>query len=99
MLRYYFVCNQIPFPQDYKGRDVQPFIFLISMQSYFSDVFRLLPFSSMTLVPQLNPTTLCQAVHLLMASVPTWSSYLPVAKGVAVMASGALSVACVNQGL
>ncbi|KAF3689058.1 Neural-cadherin Cadherin-N [Channa argus] len=55
--------------------------------------------NSMTLVPQLNPPTQCQAVLLLMTNVPTQSNFPPVEKGVAVMASGVPSVACVNLGL
>lgn len=65
---------------------------------HYSHVF-LLFFSSMTLVPQLSPPTLCRAVLLLMTNVPTWSRFPPVAKRLAVVASGAPLVVCVNQGL
>lgn len=52
----------------------------------------------MTLAPQLNTPTLCQAALLMMASAPARSNFPPVARGAAVMGSGALSAACAKEG-
>ncbi|TKS73189.1 Neural-cadherin Cadherin-N [Collichthys lucidus] len=53
----------------------------------------------MTLVPQLNHPTLCQAALLLMTTAPIRSNLPPVARGGDVTASGAPSAACVNRDL
>lgn len=90
-----FSLSAITFPFTHllwlQGQKHPPFHFLLFVV--------LLPFSYMTLVPQLNPPTLCQAALLLMTAAPTWSNFLPAARGVVVTASGALPAACVNRAL
>lgn len=53
----------------------------------------------MILVPQLNPLTLQRAALLLMTNASTWSNVPPVARGVAVTASGPPSAAFVSRAL
>lgn len=79
--------------------------FLVFVNTFFlvhifsRSPFFLFPSSCMTLVPPLNPPTLCWAAVLLTTTALTWSSFPLVAKGAAVTGRGALSAACVKKAL